>query len=271
MEQIYFDLAINRRNDLNRNFSVSGMTETAIVSIADNDYTTFSDATSFAIITHGEQRTMSTSISHVFFKVSGVTSAVVSVATGFGSGTTQNITFPATITDEVGDAISITVDGTQNYLYEIVDMAGDPDPFDCRKVNIVFTGTDVKVYEIMLLDKKYSFNVPRDFIEMTIQEIDRAGGQHESTLGQISRYSGDATDGRDKIQVDCGVQFLGAYAYRPFFKFKQDYDNFVVALNTTTYPHLVFTASFDIAPFVLDDVNDQIEHAQEVAFSILEN
>ena len=133
-----------------------------------------------------------------------------------------------------GAAISITVDGTQNYLYEIVDMAGDADPFNCRKVTITFTGTDVKVYEIMLLDEKHKFNIPRDFIEMTIREVDRTGGQHESTLGQITRYSGDATDGRDKIEADCGVQFIGQYQYRPFFKFKQDYDNFVVALNTGT-------------------------------------
>ena len=100
MEQIYFDLPVNYRRDLNRNFSVSGMTETAITSIADNDYTSSSDATSFAIITHKQDRTESARITHIFFKVSGVTSAVVGVPAGFGSGTTQNITFPATITDE---------------------------------------------------------------------------------------------------------------------------------------------------------------------------
>ena len=115
----FFSTAINYRTDRERNFTVAGSVETAIRTIADNNYATFSNATDYAFITYGILPTQQTRISHIFVKSSGVTSYTMSIPSGEGTGTTMTRTLPSTVLNPQGKVVSITYDGMQNDLFEL--------------------------------------------------------------------------------------------------------------------------------------------------------
>ena len=267
---LFFDFPINMRTDVERNFTVSGATETVNRTIADNNYETFSDSTDYAFITHGILPADRMDITHVFLKGSGITSYELSVPSGHGTGTTVTRTLPTTVNNLEGRPVSITVDGFQNDLFKIVDSGGTDNPFSATKVEIDITGTDVKVYEVMLLNLEYELQVGRDYFQINPSKVSRKAGLHENTSGGITRYS--ASNGsRDKWQIAYGVRFNQAYGYNNLLKFGEEHDNFCFAQEYTRYPDRVFPAVFSNFVWNITDKTDIIEHSMEVFFEIFES
>lgn len=266
----FFSTAINHRTDIERNFSVAASVETAIRTIADNNYETYSDATSYSFITHGILPTDHTRITHVFIKGTGITNYTISVPSGSGTGTTVTRTLPSTVNNLEGNPIPITVDGTQNDLFKLVTTGDVDNPFNCTKVDLSLTGTSPRIYEIMLLDLQYELQVGRDYFQINPRKVDRKAGLHTSTTGSVTRYSA-ANGHRNKWEIEYGVRFLQAYSYRPLLKFQEENDNFVFAQEYTRYPDRVFPAVFGNFVSNLEDKNRQIEHVIETYFEIMES
>ena len=260
---LFFDFPINYRTDLERNFSGSGATRTAITSIADNNYNTSSDATTFTFKTHQILASQSTQITHVFVKCSGVVSYEISVPTGMGTGTTETRTLPSTVNNAEGEPISITVGDWQNDLFKLTA------PFNATEVQIIFTGTDVKIAEVMLLNLVLDFPQSHYF-EITPTKTDRRGGLHENTSGGITRFSA-ANGRRSKWSIDYDAQFTAPYGYRDLLDFFERYDNFVFEMEYSRYPDRVFPAVFENFDIELSDATPLQEHLIETAFTILES
>ena len=198
---LFFDFPINLRTDIERNFTVASGTETANRAIADNNYETFSDSTEYAFVTHGMLPADTTEITHIFIKGSGITSYELSVPTGHGTGTTVTRTVPANVTNLEGNSVSITIDGKQNDLFKIVDSGGADNPFNATKIELDITGTDVKVYEVMLLNLEYELRVGRDYFRIIPKKVYRRSGLHTNTSGGITRYSASNAQ-RSKWEIE---------------------------------------------------------------------
>ena len=254
---IFFEPAINYRRDLDRNFTVAATIETANTNIADNNYTTFSDSLEYTFITHGESVSDNTDITHIFLKGSGITSFTLSVPAGFGTGATLTQTVPSTVTDKGGTENSITIDDMQNYLYKLTT------PYNCRKVTLTLVGTDVKLYEIMLLNQEFEFIPGQDFFEIGFSQVQRGGGLQTNTSGDISRYSSTNTQRTSKREIEYGVRFIGRYAYQPFFNFKNNHQEFVFSMEYELYPERVFPAIFENFTDEIVDLDETQEKAVE--------
>ena len=268
---LFFDFPINMRSDIDRNFTVAGSVETSNRDIADNNYDTLSDSTSYSFITHGQLPSILTDITHIFIKGSGITSYELSVPTGHGTGTTVTRTVPTTVTNFEGNSVNITIDGKQNDLFKIVDSGGADNPFNCSKMELDITGTDVKVYEVMLLNLEYELRVGQDYFRIIPKKVYRRSGLHTNTSGGITRYSASNAQ-RSKWEIEYGVRFRGSYTYKPLFDFIEGHDNFCFAQEYTRYPDRVFPAcitNFELP--IQDTAPDILEYLMEVYFQIAES
>ena len=119
--------------------------------IQDNDYRTYSTENHFAIQTFGATPTSPTVVDYVFVKCSGVASYSMSTPGTSGTG----IGFANRVIPEYTSADGITVDTTyrdetgrviQHDFYPL-----DNDRLITTEVDLTFTGSGIRIYEIMLL------------------------------------------------------------------------------------------------------------------------
>jgi len=130
--------------------------------VADNNYKTFSDRTSYAIKTH--RQAMPTKMTHLCVKTKGVDSYEVQ-----GS---FNRTMPS----------NTSRFGFQQDLFEFPETLYDED------LSVEFTGTDVAIYEIMVLELALFFHEDKRFVAERHTKVNATGGTHISTEGEATGY-----------------------------------------------------------------------------------
>ena len=85
--------------------------------------------------------------------------------------------------------------------------------FTATSVRVTFTGTDVKITEIMLLEFGLEIDSNADFTEIATNFVDRTGVVHPDPSGGLSairlRSEGDAIDGRSttRLRLSLGKRF----------------------------------------------------------------
>ena len=88
-----------------------------------------------------------------------------------------------------------TVLGFQHHLYLLLDQH-----FTATSVSVRFEGTNVELYEIMLLEFGISIDANGDFTEIATNFVDREGVIHSDPGGGIA-YSPSIGDQRDKWEI----------------------------------------------------------------------
>ena len=141
---------------------------TTIVSeMTDNDYTTYSDEDDVDV-NIADASGNPTRVDAVFVKCSGVASYRGNPTGGAGSGWTAR-TIPDTVDNFSGTAVETTLDGFQHDLFLL-----DP-PFTATSVRLRFTGTDIKIYAVMLIQIIAQWDVNRiETLTADPEQIDRA-------------------------------------------------------------------------------------------------
>ena len=86
-----------------------------------------------------------TRVDAIFVKSKGVASHTGTPTGGTGTGWTHR-TLPSSVNNIRGESVSTTVDGFQHDLYLL------PAHFTATGVRLQFTGTNVEIYEMMLLE-----------------------------------------------------------------------------------------------------------------------
>ena len=139
-------------NEANDRVTVRGAT-TIVSEVVDNDYTTYS-AEDDVDVNIADADGNATRVDAMFVKCSGVDSHRGDPTGGSGSGWTAR-TITDTVENYAGDDVDTTVSGFQHDLL----LLGTH--FTATSVRLRFTGSDIKIYAVMLLEIVAQWDVNR--------------------------------------------------------------------------------------------------------------
>ena len=218
--------------------SEHGNPSNIIRAVADNDYKTFTREKDLVLnIAVGGHPTR---VDAIFVKGTGFERHSAVPTGGSGSGWTDRIV-PSTVKNWEGTEVSTIVNGFQHDLY-LLDSH-----FTATSVRLTFTGTDAKIYEIMLLEFGLEIDSNADFTEIATNFVDRTGVVHPDPSGGIS-YTPPIGGGRDRWQIDYAVKVVPGKTLletpEDFLYWRAKNRNHVHAQEPSRFPWRVFPAVF---------------------------
>ena len=234
---LFFKECVNALDNGGR-VSEHGNASNIIRAVADNDYRTFSTVTDYAIniAVNGNP----TRADAIFVKGTGFERHSAVPTGGSGSGWTDRIV-PSTVKNWEGTDVSTVVAGFQHDLY-LLDSH-----FTATSVRVTFTGTDVKITEIMLLEFGLEIDSNADFTEIATNFVDRSGVVHPDPSGGIA-YTPPLGGGRDRWQIDYAVKVVPGKTLletpEDFLYWRSENRNHVHAQEPSRKPWRVFPAVF---------------------------
>ena len=234
---LFFKTCVNYLDDGAR-ISEHGNLSNIIRAVADNDYRTFATETDYDIniAVNGDP----TRVDAVFVKGIGIEghSAVPTGGSGVGY---SNRRMPATVKNWEGTDVSTIVNGFQHDLY-LLDAH-----FTATSVRLTFTGTDVKIVEVMLLEFGIEIDANGDFTEINPDFVDRSGEIHSAPGGSLG-YGSPIGAARDKWEVDYAVKVVPGKTLletpEEFLYWRAENRNHVHAMEPSRFPWRIFPATF---------------------------
>ena len=153
----------------------------------------------------------------------------------------NNRVMPLTVKNWEGTEVSTVVAGFQHDLY-LLDSH-----FTATSVRMMFTGTDAKIYEIMLLEFGLEINANSDFTQINPDFVDRSGVVHPDAGSGIA-YSPSIGDQRDKWEIDYVVKVVPGKTLletpEEFLYWRSENRNHVHAQEPSRKPWRIFPAVF---------------------------
>ena len=210
----------------------NGSTET-ILEASDNDYRTFTTETHLDIDISDDGN--ATTIDFIFIKGKNIDSYDVTISGGSGSGFIDR-EIPETIKSFEGTDTDTTINDFQHELYVFDSKT------TATTVTIEFTGTDVEIYAIMILELGLEIEANSKYVETSFEKTDRAGSLNTSVTG-IQRRGQSLGGQRWKWQVEYACVFTEETTDTFLFWMEENL-NFVYAVEFSRYPDRVFPALF---------------------------
>ena len=234
---LFFRECVNYRDSGGR-VSKHGNVSNILRAVADNDYETFSTETDYAVnIAVGTQPTR---VDAVFVKSTGVASYSGVPSGGSGSGWSSR-PIPATVKNWEGADVNTIVNGFQHDLYLL------PQHFTAKTVRITFAGTNVHIYELMLLEFGLEIDANSDFTEISPDFVDRTGVVQTLTGGGLL-YDPTIAKERNKWEIDYTVKVTPNRTLlqtpEEFLYWRAENRNHVHAQEPSRFPWRVFPATF---------------------------
>ena len=234
---LFFKECVNYFDDGAR-ISEHGDPTHLVRAVGDNNYKTFTREKDLVInIAVGGQPTR---VDAIFVKAKGVTRHSGTPSGGNGTGWT-NVNLPSTVKNWEGTDVSTTVLGFQHHLL-LLDQH-----FTATSVRVRFEGTNVEVYEILLLEFGIEIDANSDFTEIATNFVDRSGVVHPDPGGGIS-YTPPLGGGRDRWQIDYAVKVVPGKTLletpEEFLYWRSENRNHVHVQEFTRFPWRVFPAVF---------------------------
>lgn len=195
---LLFTYPRNYRDDVDR-VTKRGDTSVLIPQVVDNDYTTFTTEKDIDInIAEGSSPTR---VDAVLIKGTGITAHSGTPSGGSGSGW-SNRSIPGTIDNYNGVEVSTTVHDFQHDLYLL------PNHFTATSVRLRLTGTNARLYAVMLLELKWEIDANNgDFTQIYPDFVDRSGQLDQSPRGRLSR-SEVLGASRSKWEIDYAIKVI---------------------------------------------------------------
>ena len=209
-----------------------------IRAVADNDYNTFTREKDLVInIAVGGNPTR---IDAIFVKGQDIEGHSAEPTGGTGVGY-SNRRMPLVVKNWEGTDVSTVVAGFQHDLYLL-----DPH-FTATSVRLTFTGTDAKIYEIMLLEFGIEIDSNADFTQINPDFVDRSGVVHPDAGSGIA-YSPSIGDQRDKWEIDYVVKVVPGKTLletpEEFLYWRAKNRNHVFCMEPSRFPWRIFPAVF---------------------------
>lgn len=209
---------------------------TQVRTVADNDYATSSAVTDYDVdISDGSNPTQ---VDAIAIKYTGDLTEYEATPTG-GSGSAVTRTVPDEVTDIRGQTVSLEVGGLKYDLFLL-----DSDAFTATSVRMNFTGSNIRIYEIMLLSLLQEIDATTsDFVAWQPEQADRTGRVDLNPGGRLSKENGS---GREKRDVELTIRITpGKTMIESVDDFLYDLERnkrivFVEAFSEN--PHLVYPA-----------------------------
>ena len=218
--------------------SEHGNPSNIIREVADNDYQTFSNVTDYDI--DMSRNNQPTRVDAVFIKSKGITQHSGTPTGGSGTGWT-NEALPETVENWEGTHISTTVLGFQHHLL-LMDQH-----FTATSVRVQFEGTNVEIYEILLMEFLLEIDANGDFTEIAPDYVDRSAVIHNDPGGSIHRSSALGAE-RQKWETSYVVKIVPGKtlleSVDEFVYQMGENPNIVHAQEPSRYPARIHPASF---------------------------
>ena len=235
--------------------------ETTPSEAGNNDYSTWTTQTTITCDIRDNEANAQT-FDTIFVKCSGVDSYTVSV----GTDNLGSRTVPSTIRVEDAypaiDDISITREGWQHDLIEIDEQTGS-------SVVLTFTGTNVRVNEVLILKKSLILN--DNYTKISHSKVDIDSEFQKSEQGNERREIIVGTD-RLRWMSSCSLEFtFNDDNYEVFLDWIEDNPNAVVAQNPEIYPWRVYKTVFPDLTHNAPYLCSVREAGNVVSFRLLEN
>ena len=227
----------------------------------DNDYSTWATATVVTLDIRDDDDSDQT-FDTIFVKCSGVDSYIISV-----DGTDLDVrTVPDAIVIENAypeiDDVSITRDGWQHDMIEIAEQTGS-------SVVLTFSGTDIRVNEVLILRKSLILN--SNYASISHSKVDISSELLKFASGAEQR---EIVVGRDTLRwmSSCSLEFTyDDDDYEVFLDWIDDNPNAVVAQNPELYPWRVYKMVFPDMRHNAPYICSVSEVGNVVSFRLLEN
>ena len=218
--------------------------------VADNDYATFTTSTSMLlhIDTAGDGSGTARDFTDIFIKCAGVSSYSAALTDPVNITSPAARTLPETVTNDSRDSVPILVDGFQNDLYALwtkTDEVANLAKPKAKSITLTFAGSNIRIYEVMILDRLLTLNADGGFSRIEYDSIDLGavepdlrkrlsyvppiGGERDKWLVNLTLLSRRTTTGRDTL-ADQLISLI------------RRYKNFVFAAEPKRYPERIFPA-----------------------------
>ena len=257
-----------------------------MMNIADNDYSTFETLTSapnnrytINITDDGMASGNATEFTHIFIKCLNATQ--INIIPSGGTHVDEiGISIPETVVNYYGRDVRINPDGFQNFLHESYDRVSDDKP-TAQTLTIEFTGTGVRVYEIMILDEVLFLESNRQFTQVDYKLADRSSIIQKDLADRITKVPGINED-RWKWDTDYTALLLGENinnidpdldTYNKIINFIKNRvvsNNFVFMGEPSAYPERIAPCTFPNPDIQLAFLSRFKESGETLKFTIME-
>ena len=217
-------------------------------SVADNDYKTFTEQTSMLlnIDTAGDGSGTARDFTDIFIKATGVTNYTAAFTNGANIPMPSPFprTPPTTVKNDSGDNVPTVIDSYQHDLHSLWTDGNTAKP-KAKSVTLTFTGTNIRVYAVMILDRLLTLNSDGGFSRIEYNSLDL--GVVEPDLQKNLSYVPPIGGTRDKWLVhltllsrrNSGTRDTVADAMISLIR---RYKNFVFAAEYNRHPDRVYPA-----------------------------
>ena len=213
--------------------------------VADNDYNTFTSETSMLlhIDTAGDGSGTARDFTDIFLKGSGVSSYTAAFTNPENITSPAARTLPENVTNDSRDTVPILVDGYQHDLHNLWTDESTAKP-KAKSITLTFTGSNIRIYEVMVLDRLLTLNSDGGFSRIEYDSIDL--GTVEPDLRKRLSYVPPIGGERDKWLVNLTLQSPRRGTRETLsdqiVSFIRRYKRFVFAPEYKRYPDRVFPA-----------------------------
>ena len=133
----------------------------------------------------------------IFVKCTGVTAYDAAFTNPANITSPKTRTLPATVTNDSGDSVETTVDGYQHDLHNLWTDESTAKP-KAKAVTLTFTGTNVRIYEVMVLDRLLTLDSDGGFSRIEYDSVD-LGGRGTGFTGQVVLCAADRRGTRQVV------------------------------------------------------------------------
>ena len=231
---------------------------TVVTETSDNDHRTFTTQKSLTF--DMSENSAGTKISYVSVKGKNIDSYLFDPngETGF-----TGRVIPTTVKPIEGRSVDTTFDGFQHDLVPLGDT------ITTDSVDMVFTGTNVEIYSIMLLESGYEIDANCRFSNIVRGKVDRTGGIHQEATGGIDRYA-PIDNERHKHICQYTLVFEGNEQYDELLQWIEDNENCAHVEEFNRHPHAVYLATFPGLEYNSEYITRYKEVGNSIAFSVEE-
>ena len=208
----------------------------------------------------------------IFVKCKNVTSYSAALTDPANITSPQTRTLPGTVQNDSGDTVPITVDGFQNDLHSLWDAENTAKP-KAKSVTLTFTGSNIRIYNVLVLDRLLSLNANGGFSRIEYDSLDI--GSYETDLRGNRSYVPALGGTRDKWLVNLTLDSRRTATERDTIAdellfFMRRSKHFVFAPEYHRYPDRIFIAGWGDAQTAIRYISRWKGAGRKISFSVRE-